>query len=113
MRPLFRLSVRHKEHREAGHNSSPPVPKSDNREKRQRQVGTEVHHLIVDVQTTDVHHDWRGCGQQGADDDAADEYGPEDHDEGAPRLTRATPARMPHTLARRSCQSQVRPGLTR
>ena len=74
------------EHREAGAKAVAAVLASDHWQKRQRQVGTEVHHLVVDVQTADAHHQRRGSGRQGADYHAADEYGPEGQDECAPRL---------------------------
>ena len=77
-----------KKHREARPKPSPAVLESDHRQKGERQVGAEVHHLVVDVQTADVHHHRRGSGQQGADDHAADEYGPKGQDEGAPCFRR-------------------------
>jgi hypothetical protein len=41
-----------------------------------------VHHLVVDVQAADIDHDWIGGGQQGTDDHAGDQYGPERQDQG-------------------------------
>ena len=50
-----------------------------------------MHHLVVEVQTADAHYQRRGTGRQGADDHAADEYGPEGQDEGAPRPSGGAP----------------------
>src|ERR1039458_4930424 len=66
------------EHREPRHNSSAPIPKSDHGQGRQRQVGAEVLHFVVDVQAADRHHQGRRGGRQRADDDTADQHGPED-----------------------------------
>src|ERR1019366_1745807 len=73
----------HTEHGETRDQASVTIPESDYREQRQGQVGAEVHYLVVDVQTTEVHYQRRGGRQQGADDHTAHEYGPEDQDEDA------------------------------
>jgi chitinase len=35
------------------------ISTSDHKQHRQRQVGTEVYHLVVDAQTADAQHDWK------------------------------------------------------
>ncbi len=72
------------EHRESGHNASPPIPKSDHRQRRKGQVSTEVLQFIPDVEAAYRDHERRRGGQQGADDDAADQHGPNDEDPYAP-----------------------------
>ena len=51
------------EHRKACYDSSAPIPELAHWQERQRQVGAEVLHFVVDVQTTDRHQYGRGGGQ--------------------------------------------------
>lgn len=67
-------------HREAYYDSSAFIPKSDHWQGRQRQVSTEVLQLVPDVEAADGDHYGRRCWQQFANDDAADQHGPEDQD---------------------------------
>jgi len=44
--------------------------------------------FVADVESADGDHDGRRDGREGADGDKADQHGPEEQDEGAPRLRR-------------------------
>ena len=51
------------EHRESCSDPLAAISKSDNRQKRKRQVGAKVHHFVIDAQTADAHDDRGGGGQ--------------------------------------------------
>jgi len=68
-----------KEHREAWHKPTAAIPKSDHWQKCQGQISTEVLQFVPDVEAADRDHDGRCSGQQGADDDAADQHDRKGH----------------------------------
>ena len=87
-----------KKHGQACLEAGAAVFEADHRQERKREVGAEVHHLVVDVQPADRGHDGRSGRGQGSYHHTTDERGPAHQGQGVLRLGSKTESRCEFVL---------------